>query len=45
MRQQEGDRRLCLCEITGQGMVNEDKDECRPFLYVLVALLCFGLGL
>ncbi len=45
MHQQEGDRGLHLCEIMGQGKVNEDKGECRPFLYVLVALLCFGIGL
>lgn len=46
MHQQEGDRRLCLCRISmGQGKVNEDKGECRPFLCVLVALLCFGIGL
>lgn len=29
----------------GQGKVNEDKGECRPFLCLLVALLCFGIGL
>jgi len=29
----------------GQGKVNQDKDECGPFFYVLVALLCFGIGL
>ncbi len=39
---QEGDSGLCLCEIVGQGKVNQDKGECRP---VVVALLCFGIGL